>query len=178
VLFAGHVLAHAALAAGLQTTWYPSYGPEMRGGTANCVVTVSSEPIGAPIVRNPSAAIVMNLPSLVRFEPLVRARGVLVVNASLVDREVGRRDLEVVHVRADDDAQALGDPKLANMVLLGALLARLELVALDGAIAAAAAVLSERHRQLAPANAAALRRGAAIAAARQGRPQPVAGSAR
>jgi 2-oxoglutarate ferredoxin oxidoreductase subunit gamma len=174
VLFAGHVLAHAALEAGLHTTWYPSYGPEMRGGTANCVVTVSDEPIGAPIVRSPAAAIVMNLPSLERFEPLVRPRGVLIVNASLVDRGTSRRDLEVVRVRADDEAHALGSPKLANMVLLGALLARLELVTLDVAIAAAEAVLSDRHRQLAAANAAALRRGAAIAAAPEDRPQPVA----
>jgi 2-oxoglutarate ferredoxin oxidoreductase subunit gamma len=120
VLFAGQLLAHAALDAGLETTWYPSYGPEMRGGTANCTVVISDEPIGSPVTERPQAAIVMNLPSLDRYEPLVRPGGVLVVNASLIDRAVTRDDVDVITIPADDVAAELGHPKLTNMVLLGA----------------------------------------------------------
>src|SRR3990172_1760380 len=104
VLFAGQLLAHAALDAGLQTTWMPSYGPEMRGGTANCTVVVADGPIGSPVVGRPQAVIALNLPSLDRFEPLVAPGGLLVVNTSLVDRDVARTDLDVVAIPGDDVA--------------------------------------------------------------------------
>jgi 2-oxoglutarate ferredoxin oxidoreductase subunit gamma len=159
VLFAGQLLAHAALDAGLQTTWYPSYGPEMRGGTANCTVVISDEPIGSPVVARPSAAIVLNLPSLDRYEPLVRPGGLLLVNASLVDRAVRRDDLDAVSVPADDVAAELGDPRLTNVVLVGALLARIPVLTLDRVAATLATVLPARHRHLLAANRAALQRG-------------------
>ena len=165
VLFAGQLLAHAALNAGLQTTWYPSYGPEMRGGTASCTVVISDEPIGSPVVARPQAAIVLNLPSLERYEPLVRPGGLLIVNASLIDREVRRDDLDVIEIAADDAAAELGDPRLTNMVLVGALLARLPLFTQEHVMATLERVLPERHRRLLPANRAALARGSELALA-------------
>jgi 2-oxoglutarate ferredoxin oxidoreductase subunit gamma len=162
-LFAGQVLAHAALAAGLHTTWYPSYGPEMRGGTAHCVVTISDEPIGSPIVQRPEAAIVMNIPSLERYEPLVRPGGVLVINGSLVDRPARRSDVTALSIPADDIARELGDPHLTNVVLLGALLARLHVLTLDQVAAALRAVVPEKRRHLVGPNIEALHRGAALA---------------
>ena len=170
VLFAGQLLAHAALDAGLQTTWMPSYGPEMRGGTANCTVVVADGPIGSPVVSRPQAVIALNLPSLDRYEPLVAQGGLLVVNTSLVDRAVARSDLDVVAIPADDVAAELGHPKLTNVVLLGALLARhpglraLPALDLDRVAATLEHVLPERHRRLLGANRAALTRGAALAA--------------
>ncbi len=163
VLFAGQLLAHAALDAGLHTTWYPSYGPEMRGGTANCTVVVSDEPIGSPVVAQPQAVIVLNLPSLDRFEPLVRPGGVLIVNASLVDREVARHDLDVIRIPADDVAAELGEPRLTNMVLVGALLTRFPALTAEHVATTLARVLPERHRRLLSANRAALARGGELA---------------
>jgi 2-oxoglutarate ferredoxin oxidoreductase subunit gamma len=163
VLFAGQLLAHAALDARLHTTWYPSYGPEMRGGTANCTVVISDEPIGSPVVARPQAAIVMNLPSLERYEPLVRPGGLLIVNASLIDRAVQRTDIDVVAVPADDVAAELGHPRLTNMVLLGALLARIPVLTLEHVTTTLARVLPERHHHLLSTNRAALQRGAELA---------------
>jgi 2-oxoglutarate ferredoxin oxidoreductase subunit gamma len=171
VLFAGQLLAHAALDAGLQTTWFPSYGPEMRGGTANCTVVVADGPIGSPVVGRPQAAIVLNLPSLDRYEPLVAPGGLLVVNTSLVDRAVARDDLEVVAIPADDVAAELGHPKLTNVVLLGALLVRHPALRALGRLTpehlatTLAHVLPARHHHLLGANRAALERGAELAAA-------------
>src|SRR3989304_6821503 len=93
ILFAGQVLAYAAMDAGKEVTWIPSYGPEMRGGTANCTVIISDEQIGSPLVLNPRGAIAMNLPSFDKYEPLVVPGGALIVNASLVNRPVRRPDL-------------------------------------------------------------------------------------
>jgi 2-oxoglutarate ferredoxin oxidoreductase subunit gamma len=165
VLFAGQLLAHAALAARLHTTWYPSYGPEMRGGTANCTVVISDEPIGSPVVARPQAAIVMNLPSLERYEPLLRPDGLLIVNTSLIERGVERGDLDVVGIAADDVAAELGHPRLTNMVLLGALLSRIPVLTIDHVATTLARVLPERHRHLLAANRAALQQGAELALA-------------
>src|SRR3989337_1001278 len=96
VLFAGQVLAYAAMDSGKHVTWYPSYGPEMRGGTANCTVIVADEEIGSPLVRNPRSAVVLNLPSLDKYELMVISGGVLIANASLVNRALARTDLEGV----------------------------------------------------------------------------------
>ena len=86
VLFAGQLLAYAALDEGLEVTWIPSYGPEMRGGTANCTVIIANEEIGSPLVRNPQAVVAMNLPSLDKYEPVLKSDGVLIVNSSIVNR--------------------------------------------------------------------------------------------
>jgi 2-oxoglutarate ferredoxin oxidoreductase subunit gamma len=163
VLFAGQLLAHAALDAGLHTTWYPSYGPEMRGGTANCTVILSDTPIGSPVVAHPQNAIVMNLPSLDRYEGLLAPGGLLMVNASLVTRAVARTDLDVIRIAADDIAAELGHPRLTNMVLLGAYLARRKPLSFPALLATLARVLPERHQHLLGANRAALHAGAELA---------------
>lgn len=160
VLFAGQLLAYAAMDEGREVTWIPAYGPEMRGGTANCTVVISEEEIGSPMVRNPQAVIAMNLPSLDKYEPLVRSGGLLVVNQSLVDREVQRKDIKVVLVKANDIAQKLGDPRMSNMVLLGALIANLPVLPQKAIEKALEGHLPERHHKLLPKNYEALKEGA------------------
>lgn len=162
VLFAGQLLSYAAMDEGLQVTWIPSYGPEMRGGTANCTVIVSEEEIGAPLVGRPKAAIVMNRPSMDKYEPLVKPGGVLVVNTSMVDRPATRTDIAVVSIPATEIAEGIGDRRLTNMVLLGGLLANLPVVEMDAIKKALKEHTPERHQKLLPSNVAALDRGASF----------------
>jgi 2-oxoglutarate ferredoxin oxidoreductase subunit gamma len=164
-LFAGQLLAYAAMDEGHHVTWIPSYGPEMRGGTAHCTVIISDDEIGSPLVRHPAAVIAMNLPSLDKYEPLVAPGGVLVVNSSLVTRHPARTDIRVVEVPANAMAEELGSNRLANLVLTGALLAATGALPPEAVERALAAHLPERHRSLLEANYQALRRGAALAAA-------------
>ncbi len=119
----GKILAKAAMEEGRNVTWMPSYGPEMRGGTANCVVIIDDEPIGSPVLKRTQAAIVMNKQSIDKFEPSVVERGLIVVNTSLIDRKVERKDLKVVYVAANELAEKEGSGKAANMVMLGAYVA-------------------------------------------------------
>ncbi len=163
VLFAGQVLAYAALDSGKEVTWIPSYGPEMRGGTANCTVVISEEEIGSPLVRNPRAAIVLNLPSLDKYEPQVASGGVLVANASLINRAPQRTDLVSVLIPANEIAEQIGDKRLLNMVTLGAMLALLPVLPLQAIKKSLEAHLPERHRRLLPVNYDALDRGAEFA---------------
>jgi len=163
VLFAGQMLAFAGMDTGKDVTWMPSYGPEMRGGTANCTVVVADEEIGSPLVRHPRAAIVMNLPSLDKYETTVIPDGVLVVNTSLVNRSVQRTDLVSVMIPANEIAEAIGDRRLTNMVLLGALLEKLPVLPLSAIEEALKNHLPERHRRFLPSNLEALRQGAAYA---------------
>ncbi len=163
-LFAGQLLAHAALDDNRHTTWIPSYGPEMRGGTAHCVVIISDDEIGSPVVRNPRAALVLNLPSLDKYEPLVKPGGVLVVNESLVDRKPTRTDIEVVMVRANEEAEAIGDRRLANLVMVGALLQRLPVITLEALGKSLDRHIPAHRRNLLEANLRALQRGAELAA--------------
>jgi 2-oxoglutarate ferredoxin oxidoreductase subunit gamma len=160
VLFAGQLLSYTAMDEGKEVTWIPSYGPEMRGGTANCTVVVSDEEIGSPFVKNPTAVLAMNLPSLDKFEDLVEEGGVLVVNTSMVDRPVKREDITVVSLPANDIAESLGSKRSVNMVMLGALLANMNLLSLDAVETALEAHLPKRHQKFLEANKAALRKGA------------------
>jgi 2-oxoglutarate ferredoxin oxidoreductase subunit gamma len=163
VLFAGQLLAYAALDNGRHVTWIPSYGPEMRGGTAHCVVIISDDEIGSPIVRNPRAVVVMNLPSLDRYEPLVQPGGVLAVNVSLVDRAPARTDIDVAMVPAIEVAEGLGDKRMANLVMLGALLEKLPVLTLEALGEALKKHIPDRHRNTIPANLKALEQGASLA---------------
>lgn len=163
VLFAGQLLAYAALDAGKAVTWIPSYGPEMRGGTANCTVIIADEEIGAPTVRHPRAAVVLNLPSLEKYEPLVVPGGVLIANASLMNRGFVRTDLSSVMLPANDIAETLGDKRLTNMVMLGALLARLPVLSQQALEKTLEDHLPARHKRLLPLNLQALKEGAAFA---------------
>jgi 2-oxoglutarate ferredoxin oxidoreductase subunit gamma len=120
VLLIGKVLAYAGMKAGKEVSWLPSYGPEMRGGTANCTVVISDRPIGSPVIKHPRSLIAMNLPSLDKFEPMLRPDAFLLINTSLVNREPSRDDLKVLKVPANTIAIEEGNPRAANMVALGA----------------------------------------------------------
>jgi len=161
-LFAGQVLAFAAMDAGYEVTWMPSYGPEMRGGTANCTVVISDEEIGSPTVKNPTAAVVMNLPSLEKFEPRVVPGGVLVVNSSLVNRDPVRSDITWLMIPAQEIAETIGPRRLLNMVMLGALLDKLPILKLNDLNAALEAHMPERHKRFLKSNIEALKLGAAF----------------
>ncbi|MCX6053802.1 MAG: 2-oxoacid:acceptor oxidoreductase family protein [Chloroflexi bacterium] len=160
VLFTGQLLAYAGMDEGKNVTWIPSYGPEMRGGTANCTMIVSDEEIGSPLVLNPTAVMVMNRPSLDRYEDLVIPGGFLIVNSTIVDRPVRRKDIKVVEVNANAIAEKLGDKKMSNMVMLGALLSNLPVISLEAIERALKDHLPERHHRLLPMNYQALREGA------------------
>ena len=160
VLFAGQLLAYAGMDEGKAVTWIPSYGPEMRGGTANCTVVISDQEIGSPFVKNPSAVIAMNLPSLDKYEDLIKPGGVLVVNTSMVNRQVEREDITVVGIPANEIAESVDNKRGVNMVMLGALLENSDILSLEALEAALEAHLPERHKKLLPANLAALREGA------------------
>ena len=164
VLLIGKLLAYAGMKAGLEVTWMPAYGPEMRGGTCNCTVVLSDRPVGSPVSQRPHAAIVLNLQSIDKFEPLVKPGGILVVNTSLINRDPVRTDIINVLVPANQIANEAGSTKAANMVALGALLALLPVVSLDSLLAALRKVLGERKASLFAANEKALRRGLALGA--------------
>jgi 2-oxoglutarate ferredoxin oxidoreductase subunit gamma len=131
VLLIGKMLAYAGMHEGKEVSWLPSYGPEMRGGTANCTVVISDKPVGSPVIRSPRAVVAMNLPSLEKFEPDIRPGGLLLINTSLIDRGSDREDLEVLEVPANEIATELGNPRGANMVALGAYLGATGAVALE-----------------------------------------------
>ena len=162
-LFAGQLLTYAALDEGKHVTWIPSYGPEMRGGTAHCTVVVSDEPIGSPLVRHPTAAVVLNLPSFEKYEPLVKPGGVLVYNSSLIEAQPDRDDVRYVAVPGNEIGEELGNARQANVALLGALVAATGILPLDAVIRALDNHLPERQRRFLESNKEALRRGAACA---------------
>jgi len=163
ILFLGEMLTRAAVLEGKHATWMPSYGPEQRGGTATCTVVISPEPIGSPVVADPDAVIVLNRPSMEKFEPRVRPGGLLIINASMVDRAASRRDLTVIAIDAAAEARALERPQVANMVLLGALLAARPVVAIETVARALAGHFPADRQYLVDVNVAALVRGAAAA---------------
>ena len=122
LLFAGKVIAYAGLIEGRELSWLPSYGPEMRGGTANCSVTLSDEPIGSPLIMDPTVLIAMNQPSLIKFEPTVVKDGIIITDTSLVTRVPARDDVKVYELEATNMAEDAGLKGLANIVLVGKLL--------------------------------------------------------
>ncbi len=163
ILFLGEVLSHAAVIEEKHVTWMPAYGPEQRGGTATCTVVIADEPIGSPVVSDPPVVIVMNRPSIDKFEPRVRPGGLLIVNSSIVDRPAQRRDIQVIEVDAVREAAALGDARVANMVLLGAFLESAPVVSRQAVEQALRELIPPARGQMVELNLAALERGAAIA---------------
>jgi 2-oxoglutarate ferredoxin oxidoreductase subunit gamma len=159
VLFGGQVLAYAAMDTGKEVTWIPSYGPEMRGGTANCTIIIADEEIGSPLVKNPPLAIALNLPSFDKYEEMLAPGGTLVVNQSMVDRGPKRDDIHVLLVPCNGIAEEIGDKKLLNMVAVGALLTALPEISIKDVEKALEAHLPERHKHLLPKNYEALKRG-------------------
>lgn len=159
ILFAGQLLTYAAMDAGKEVTWIPSYGPEMRGGTANCTVIIADDEIGSPNVRNPRAALVFNLPSLDKYEHLIVPEGVLIANASLINRDFKRTDLVSLMIPANEIAESLGEKRLLNMVMLGAMLEKLPVLSVEMIEQALEDHMPERHKHLLEKNKAALRKG-------------------
>jgi len=159
VMLMGQILAYAAALEGKEATWFPSYGPEMRGGTANCQIVISEEPITSPILSRPKAAIVLNKPSFQRFEPLVASGGYLFVNKSLVDEESARTDIEVIAIPATDIAQEIGSIQVTNFVLLGAYIEKVRPVAFDSVEKILEKVLTGTKAKFLPLNKEALKRG-------------------
>ncbi|HJW21501.1 MAG TPA: 2-oxoacid:acceptor oxidoreductase family protein [Candidatus Limnocylindrales bacterium] len=159
ILFAGTVLARAAMTEGQEVLWIPSYGPEMRGGTASCTVILGDTEIGSPVVDHADAVVALNPPSLARFEPIVAPGGLLVINTSLIEAEPTRADIEVVRVPCTQIAKTAGDDKLVSVVALGALLARRGLVRPVALRAAIEAIVSKKRPQILEADLAAFEAG-------------------
>jgi 2-oxoglutarate ferredoxin oxidoreductase subunit gamma len=161
VMVIGNLLAYAAMQEGKYVTYLPVYGVEMRGGTANCTVVISSHEIGSPVVGRPHGAIVMNLPSLIKYEPLVLPKGLLMINTSLVDlKETSRKDIEILPVPVNEIAIQNGNPKQANMVALGAFIEKTKLVRMDSLCESLGKVLDERYHHFISPNIMAIRVGA------------------
>ncbi len=163
ILIIGRLLAHAAMVENRHVTFLPSYGPIMRGGTANCTVVVSSKPIGSPIVRNPRYAILMNAPSVAGLEGRVKTGGLVLYNSNLVDEADSRRvDVDRVFIPANGLAEEIGSGMVANMVMMGAFIQLTGVVTLESAVACLKEVVSEKYMDLLHANEAALREGSAF----------------
>jgi 2-oxoglutarate ferredoxin oxidoreductase subunit gamma len=160
-LFAGQLLAYAALASGNEVTWIPSYGPEMRGGTAHCTVVIGDETIGSPLVRNPDCVIAMNAPSVEKYEPLVKPHGTLLADSTLLIRPFARADLHSVAMPAHTIALHCGEQRLVNVAMLGGMMTLCGILPLYVIEQTLRARLPERHRHLLDANIAALYEGAA-----------------
>jgi 2-oxoglutarate ferredoxin oxidoreductase subunit gamma len=131
ILLSAKILAHAGMEEGKEVAWVPSYGPEMRGGTAYCTVVISDRPIGSPIIRNPLHLVAMNRPSLEKFAPMVKPGGVIMINSSLIPIKSGRSDIDELIVPANDIAKKLGNIRSANIVALSAFVARSKIVEFD-----------------------------------------------
>lgn len=164
VLTAGQILAYAGNIEGVNVSWVPAYGPEQRGGTANCSVVLSDQVVACPLVTEPTALIVMNLPSLEKFEKAVQPGGLLVINTSLCDRPVTRTDIRVVRIPATEIAIELGNARFANMVALGALIGAEPMVDSETILQAMLKVLGKDKEKYLPINRKALRRGMEVAA--------------
>lgn len=164
VLLMGQLVAYAAMGEGKQVSWFPAYGAEMRGGTANCAVVVADEPVGSPVVSEPSALVVMNRPSFERFLPGLQPGGVLVFNSSLIDLAPNRTDVTSIPVPATEIANELGEVRVANMVTLGALIGSTGVVEVEDVLKALAKALPKHRQDLLPLNHQALERGMSLAA--------------
>jgi len=161
IMLTGKLLAQTAMEAGKEVTYMPSYGAEVRGGTANCMVVIAEEKIACPVVAKPDSLIVLNKASLNKFGPRLKNNGLLIMNSSLIDTEPQLDDsIEIITVPADELAIELGSPKSANMVALGAYLQKRGQLTADGAAQALPDVLAKRYHKTLPVNTKALHRGA------------------
>lgn len=161
VMAIGKTLAEAGMSEGLNVSWLPSYGPEMRGGTANCGVVIADNEIISPIVLEPSELIAMNLPSLDKFEPAVKPGGTVFVNTSIVNKKVGREDLRAIYVPSMEIASEIGNIRVANMVMLGAFIGATRLLKHETIVAMLKQLFTGPKAHLVALNEEALQRGAA-----------------
>ena len=161
IMLTGRLLAQTAMEAGKEVTYMPSYGAEVRGGTANCMVVIAEKKIACPVVGKPDSLIVLNKASLNKFGPRLKNGGLLIMNSSLIDTQPKLHDsIEIIAVPADELAVELGSPKSANMVALGAYLQKRGQLTADGAAQALPDVLAKRYHKTLPVNTKALHRGA------------------
>ena len=162
VLSMGKLLAYAGMMQGRNVSWLPSYGPEMRGGTANCSVIVSDELVGSPVVTDADTLVVMNRPSLEKFESWVKPGGIILVNSSLIDLKVSRSDVKSYYFPVNDIAAECGSLKAANMVMLGVYIRLREFLKEDELLKAFTKVFGEGKKDLLPLNRKAVAAGMAL----------------
>lgn len=165
VMLMGQLLSYIATNKDINTLWFPSYGPETRGGTANCSVTISEDPVRSPVISTPDSLIIMNKPSLAKFQPKLKKDGNLLINASLVKDVDVRTDVNVIEVKANDIALEIGNLKVANMVMLGAYLAVTNTFSIDDVIAMMKQKFTGKKADLITINRTALERGFEVASA-------------
>jgi 2-oxoglutarate ferredoxin oxidoreductase subunit gamma len=163
ILSMGQILAYSAMIENKEVSWMPSYGPEMRGGTANCIVIVSTSRISSPIVSTFDSAIVLNQPSLDKFEHAVKPGGLLIFEESSIINPPTRKEIDCLGIPAMVEAQKLNKKQVANMIILGAFLEKKPVVKLENVLSALRKVLPERHHHLIPVNEKALEIGRNIA---------------
>lgn len=159
VMLMGQLLAYSGMYEGKEVSWFPSYGPEMRGGTANCSVVVSDEPVGSPVLNDADMVVIMNRPSLDKFEPMVKPGGLLFYNSSLIDVTPKRTDIKVIAVPANEIAAELGNDRVANMVVMGAILKQTGIVDIETVMSVLQKTMTGRKQALLPLNRQALEKG-------------------
>lgn len=160
VMLAGQLLAYAGMLEDKHVSWIPSYGAEMRGGTANCSVVISAREISSPIVTEPTILVALNMPSLEKFESQVKAGGTIIYNSSLCNPPSRKDDVQILDIPANEISESLGTSKVANMVAVGAVVEKTGLVSMDTVVAALSKVLPEHRHNLIPLNKSALEAGA------------------
>jgi 2-oxoglutarate ferredoxin oxidoreductase subunit gamma len=161
VLMMGYLLAVAGMRDGMHVTYLPSYGAEVRGGTANCTVSISDEEIASPVASFPDYVIALNQPSLIRYEGQIKAKGTLLLNADLIDIEPGRKDIDVFKIPANTMARELRNEKIVNMIMLGALAGATNITRIDSLMNALAEVVKGKKARLMEINRKGLEMGAA-----------------
>ncbi len=164
ILLMGEILALAALKNGEEVAWIPSYGPEMRGGTAYCTVVISDRPIGSPVIKHPQHLVAMNRPSLEKFASAIKANGVVLINSSLISIESGRNDVDQIRIPANESASELGNVRVANILALAAFVARSKIIDFEVLKEAVKQKLAKKS-QLIPINLEAMEKGKELALA-------------
>jgi len=159
----GYVLAVAAMRDGKEVTYLPTYGAEVRGGTANCTVSISDEEIFSPVASSPDYGVIMNMPSLVKYESTIKKGGVIILNSSLIETDPARDDIEVVKVPANDIAKELGSDRTINMIMLGAFVAKTKVTTLDSIMNGLTEIVKGKKASIMKLNRKGLDRGAEYA---------------
>ncbi|PMP80739.1 MAG: 2-oxoacid:ferredoxin oxidoreductase subunit gamma [Mesoaciditoga sp.] len=159
VMLMGKIIAEAAMFDGLNVTWLPSYGPEMRGGTANCTVIIGDEPIGSPVVDSPDVVIAMNIPSMMKFEEILKKDGTILLNSSVIDRAPSRKDIKIYKIDANKIADMIGNAKVLNMVMLGAFAKATGFIKIEAIGKALEETFANRNKKLVDLNLQAVENG-------------------
>ncbi len=159
IMFMGKLLSHVAMNNGKFVTWMPSYGAEVRGGTAHSMVVISDDAIASSVVKEPSVCVVMNRPSLKKFEPKVKPKGMLIINKSLVDIDAKRTDIDILEIPATEMAFNMGNSRVSNMIILGALLAKRDIVPIKSLMDSLTYMIPKKRKDMIRINQDAIRRG-------------------